>query len=97
MQEFPDAEVLGLDYSSGMLSAARRRVASNADLVHADAQCLPFELASVDVAVCTEPFHWYRDQRRAVAALAEVLRPGGQLVIASVAAVVESGESTVRG
>lgn len=95
-QEFPDAEVVGLDYSAGMLGKARHRVGSSADLVHADAQYLPFRSASVDVVVCTESFHWYGDQRRAVAALAEVLRPGGQLVVASIAAVTDVGESVVR-
>ena len=93
--EFPEAEVVGLDYSAGMLDETRDRVGGSADLVHADAQYLPFRSASIDVAVCTESFHWYGDQRRALAALATVLRPGGQLVIASIAAVTDIGESTV--
>jgi ubiquinone/menaquinone biosynthesis C-methylase UbiE len=95
-EEFPDAEVVGLDYSAGMLAEASHRVGTCANLVRADAQYLPFRSASVDVVVCTESFHWYRDQQRALAALAAVLRPGGQLVIASISAITDIGESAVR-
>lgn len=95
-EQFPDAEVVGIDYSVGMLDEASDRVGIRADLVRADAQYLPFRSASADVVVCTESFHWYDDQRRALAEIAAVLRPGGQLVIASIAAVTDVGESAVR-
>jgi ubiquinone/menaquinone biosynthesis C-methylase UbiE len=95
-ERFPDAEVVGVDYSAGMLGEASHRVEGSANLVRADALYLPFRSASADVAVCTESFHWYRDQRRALAGLATILRPGGQLVIASIAAVTDVGESAVR-
>jgi len=95
-EQFPDAEVVGIDYSAGMLGEASERVGNRANLVRADAQLLPFRSASADVVVCTESFHWYGDQRRALEELAAVLRPGGQLVIASIAAVTDVGESAVR-
>jgi len=95
-EQFPDAEVVGIDYSAGMLVEASDRVGNRANLVRADAQHLPFRSASADVVVCTESFHWYGDQRRALEELAAVLRPGGQLVIASIAAVTDVGESAVR-
>lgn len=95
-EQYPDAEIVGLDASAGMLGEARERLGTRADLVRADAQFLPFAPASADVVVCTESFHWYGDQRRALTALAEVLRPGGQLVIASIAAVTDIGESVVQ-
>ncbi len=94
--EFPDAEVVGFDYSAGMLGEASHRVESSAGLVRADAHYLPFRPASADVVVCTESFHWYRDQRRALASLSAILRPGGQLVIASIAAVTDIGELAVQ-
>jgi len=95
-EQFPDAEIVGIDYSIGMLGEAGNRVGNRANLVRADAQCLPFRSASADVVVCTESFHWYGDQRRALAELAAVIRPGGQLVIASIAAVTGVGESAAR-
>jgi ubiquinone/menaquinone biosynthesis C-methylase UbiE len=79
-ERFPDAEVVGVDYSAGMLGEASHRVEGSANLVRADALYLPFRSASADVAVCTESFHWYSDQRRALAGLATILRPGGQPV-----------------
>lgn len=96
VQRFPDAQVIGIDYSAGMLDEAAQRLERRADLVQADAQHLPFVSASVDVVVCTESFHWYPDQPRALASLADVLRPGGTLMIASIAAVTTLGESALR-
>jgi ubiquinone/menaquinone biosynthesis C-methylase UbiE len=95
-ERFPDAEVVGLDYSAGMLGEAARRVDGRADLVRADALHLPFGSAVADVVVCTESFHWYIDQQRAIDNVASVLRPGGRLVIASIAAVTGIGEFATR-
>jgi len=92
---FPDADIVGVDYSSGMLGEASLRVGSAAQLVRADATELPLRAAAADIVVCTESFHWYPDQRRTLASLAKILRPGGQLVIASIAAVTGLGESAV--
>jgi ubiquinone/menaquinone biosynthesis C-methylase UbiE len=95
-ERFPDASVVGVDYSAGMLGEARTRLGPDSMLVRADAQQLPFRSTSVDVVVCTESFHWYRDQHGALAGLAGILRPGGRLVIASIASVTEVGESALR-
>ena len=93
VQRFPGADVVGVDYSSGMLSEAGPRVGHAAHLVRADATELPLRAATADVVVCTESFHWYPDQLRTLASLATVIRPGGQLLIASIAAVTALGES----
>jgi ubiquinone/menaquinone biosynthesis C-methylase UbiE len=95
-ERFPDAAVVGIDYSAGMLTEAAKRVESNAVLVQADAQLLPFRSASADVVVCTESFHWYRDQQLALAGLAAILRTGGRLVIASIATFTDVGQTTLR-
>jgi len=76
-EKFPDAEVVGLDYSAGMPGQASHRFGSSANLVRADAQYLPFRSASADVVVCAESFHWYGDQRRALAALARPFARAG--------------------
>jgi ubiquinone/menaquinone biosynthesis C-methylase UbiE len=94
--QYPDSQIVGVDYSNGMLGEASGRVGDGAQLVQADAQQLPLRAGSADVVVCTESFHWYPDQARAAAGLAELLRPGGQLLIASIAAVTDVGAVAVR-
>lgn len=95
-ERFHGAHVIGIDYSTGMLSEAALRVGARASLVQADAHELPLRAASVDVVVCTESFHWYRDQEQVVAGLAALMRPEGQLLIASIASVTNVGDSAVR-
>ncbi len=95
-ERFPDADVVGIDASAGMLREAAQRVGDSAHLVRADALTLPFSSACADVVVCTESFHWYQDQRRALAELAAVLRPGGRLLIASIAAISDVGETAAH-
>ena len=93
---FPDAEVVGVDYSPGMLDEASRRVRSpGRRLVLADAQQLPFAPASFDLATCTESFHWYPDQRSALGEIARVLTPGGRLIIVSVATLTRIGDEVI--
>jgi malonyl-CoA O-methyltransferase len=64
--------------------------------VRADAQRLPLASGSVDVIVCTESFHWYRDQEAAVAEIGRVLHSGGRLVIASIATVTGVADDALR-
>jgi len=96
MERYPDAQVVGVDYSNGMLSEAGDRIGAGVLLMQADAQQLPLRSGSADLVVCTESFHWFRDQAGAAAGLADLIRPGGQLVIASIAAVTDLGEFAVR-
>jgi ubiquinone/menaquinone biosynthesis C-methylase UbiE len=100
MRRFPDAEIVGVDVSDGMLTEAAgrlRQVGGDAQpLVRADALHLPFAASSVDLVVCTESFHWYPDQAAALAELARVLNPGGRLLIASIATVTGAGDRLLR-
>jgi ubiquinone/menaquinone biosynthesis C-methylase UbiE len=78
--EFKEAFVVGCDFSSGMLRrAARGRRGSN--WVRGNALQLPFADASWDVVVSTEAFHWFPDQRLALAEFFRVLEPGGRLLV----------------
>ena len=99
-RQFPSAFVVGIDLSPGMLGEAAERIDPDAGghcaLVRADAQALPLAPGSVDVVVCTESFHWYRDHYRTLDGLAGIIRPGGRLVIASIAAFTTAGEGMVR-
>ena len=100
IERFPDATVVAVDLSPGMLAKAADRLDSVGSeppaIVRADAQHLPFAPASIDVVVCTESFHWYRDQAEVLDGLAALLRPGGRLLIASVAMVTRLGDELVR-
>ena len=49
-----------------------------------DAGRLPFRRAAFDALVSTEAFHWFPDQRAALAEFRRVLRPGGRLLLAVV-------------
>lgn len=93
--EYPDADVIGLDYSSGMLANAHDR-APHAHLIHGDAGQLPLADSSIDVVCCSESFHWYPDQRRAAEDVARVLRPGGRFLLASIATVTGLGDDMLR-
>lgn len=93
-QQFPDAAAHGLDLSPGMLAEAMTRASGG--LVLGDAQALPFGTDSFDAVTCSESFHWYPDQRQSLREVAAVLRPGGQLLIASIAAATDVGDVAMR-
>lgn len=93
---FAAATIVGADLSPGMLNEAKRRRPSNVGLALADAMQLPLASSSIDVVTCSESFHWYPDQAAAVDELARVLRPGGRLLIASIAMTTEVGSRAVE-
>lgn len=92
---FADAELIGIDLSDGMLQKAAGRTPAG-EFVRANAQRLPLASASLDVVTCTESFHWYDDQEAAVAEMARLLRPGGRLVIASIATVTGFADEAIQ-
>jgi ubiquinone/menaquinone biosynthesis C-methylase UbiE len=100
IRRLPDANIVGVDLSHGMLTEAAGRLrevgADDRPLVRADALQLPFAASSVDLVVCTESFHRYPDQASALAELARVLNPGGRLLIASIATVTDAGDRLLR-
>jgi ubiquinone/menaquinone biosynthesis C-methylase UbiE len=78
-------QLTGIDFSPAMLSIARQRATALGrvpDLREADAQALPFPDARFDTAVCTFSPCAIPDDRRAVAEMGRVLRPGGLLLLA---------------
>ena len=81
--ELDGAHVVGCDFSRGMLAHGRGRD-RHAAWVCGDAGRLPFRDASFDAVVSTEAFHWFPDQRAALAEFRRVLRPGGRLLLALV-------------
>jgi ubiquinone/menaquinone biosynthesis C-methylase UbiE len=75
------AEGIGLDYSAGMLAAARREPSLQGRLCRGDAGRLPFRDAAFDKVICTNSFHHYPDHRSALREVRRVLKPGGLLVL----------------
>ena len=73
------ASVIAVDLSDGML---RSLAAQPLGRVAADAQALPLAAASVDVALAMHMLYHVPDPPWAVAELARVIRPDGQLVAA---------------
>ena len=94
---FPDAAVIGVDLSPGMLERATESgECDDAAFARADAQRLPLAAGTVDIVVCSESFHWYPDQPAALEGLHALLHPGGRLLIASIATLTGTGDDIVR-
>jgi ubiquinone/menaquinone biosynthesis C-methylase UbiE len=74
----------GIDLSPAMLEIARKKadeLGFDADLMEGNAQDLPFPDASFDTVVCTLSLCNIPDDRRAIAEMKRVLRPGGSLLL----------------
>ena len=81
----PDGQVVGVDFSPGMLKVAREKTRSfaNVDLVEADAGCLPFAAGSFDAVTCSHAFYELKGetQERALQEIVRVLRPSGAFLM----------------
>jgi ubiquinone/menaquinone biosynthesis C-methylase UbiE len=82
---YPDgAHLTGIELSAEMLTIARCRAAAlgrHIALVQGDAQALAFPDSSFDTVVCTFSLCSIPDDRKAVAEMKRVLRPGGELLL----------------
>lgn len=86
LPHYPDqVRLTGLEFSPKMLAVARRRardLGRPVELRVGDAQALDFADGSFDTVVCTFALCGIPDERRALAEMARVLRPGGLLLLA---------------
>lgn len=75
-------EVVGVDLSPGMIEEARRRCGGRGRFLVADlAEPLPLEPASVDGVTCSLMLHYLKDWTVPLRSFADVLRPGGWVVL----------------
>jgi ubiquinone/menaquinone biosynthesis C-methylase UbiE len=80
----PGIRLTGIEFSPAMLELARRQaqqLGRKVDLRLGDAQALELPDASFDTVVCTLSLCAIPDERRAVAEMQRVLRPGGRLLL----------------
>jgi ubiquinone/menaquinone biosynthesis C-methylase UbiE len=80
----PEARLTGIDFSPAMLAIARaeaNRLGRAVELREGDAQALDLPDACFDTVVCTLSLCAIPDDRRAVAEMHRVLRPGGRLLL----------------
>lgn len=87
---YPAAHVTGLDLSADMLAVARRRL-TNPSLLRANVYALPLASSSIDLVTSTISYHWYLEPHRALAELRRALRPGGRLILATLATLIFRG------
>ncbi len=73
---FPEARVVGVDFSPAMIAEARKRDGTF-EAVEAAATALPFDEASFDVVTSNLAYQWVEDLSRAVKEAFRVLRPEG--------------------
>jgi ubiquinone/menaquinone biosynthesis C-methylase UbiE len=82
---YPESiRLTGVDFSPAMLELARRqadRLGRHVDLRLGDAQALGLPDAGFDTVVCTFSLCAIPDERRAIAEMKRVLRPGGRLLL----------------
>jgi demethylmenaquinone methyltransferase / 2-methoxy-6-polyprenyl-1,4-benzoquinol methylase len=83
----PDGEVVGADFSEGMLARARAKAAAAPALAvrprfeWADALALPYPDDSFDAATVGFGVRNFEDLARGLAEMARVVRPGGHVVV----------------
>jgi ubiquinone/menaquinone biosynthesis C-methylase UbiE len=82
-RERPATDVVGCDFSAGMLSRAAGRC-HQVRWIRGDAGRLPFHDGTFDVVTSTEAFHWFPDQEAVLREVYRVLTPGGRFLLAMV-------------
>ncbi|HAZ43541.1 MAG TPA: methyltransferase type 11 [Cyanobacteria bacterium UBA11371] len=76
-----EGKVIGVDFSSGMLNQARRKIEElgwqNIELIEADAEYLNFDIESFDAIICGTAIVYFRDISAILRNWYRWLKPGG--------------------
>ena len=81
---FPQVKVWGVDLVDAMIRMGLgrwRSLTGDSAPVRGDSERLPFSDEAFDVVTCSNSFHHYPHQERAVAEMRRVLKPGGCLLL----------------
>jgi ubiquinone/menaquinone biosynthesis C-methylase UbiE len=82
--------VTGVDLGEPTLAVARSRASEEGaaiDFIQSDAGALPFEDEAFDVVLCQQGLQFFPDRGAALAEMRRVMKPGGQLAVATWAAI----------
>ncbi len=76
-------EVVGIDFSKGMLNVAKKKTVGcrNLDLLIADAEFLPFRKDAFDEIVCSRAFKFFPSPLSALNEGSRVLRKSGKIIL----------------
>lgn len=80
--------VVGVDPNDGMLTVARRK--PGVEWSTGVAEALPFEADTFDVVVSQFAMMFFEDREQSVQEMSRVLKPGGRVVIATWASLVDT-------
>jgi ubiquinone/menaquinone biosynthesis C-methylase UbiE len=88
-QQFPDAELVGVDPAPGMVRVAHavRAEGRHIAFVNGSVEDLPLVDAHFDLVLTTLSFHHWTDQQRGLGEIRRVLRGGGLFVLTDIVAV----------
>lgn len=76
------ADYVGLDLSVEMVKEAKKKNIKKAEFIEGSADNLPFSKKSFDIVTCSESFHHYPDENKAMREAYRVLKKGGYYVVA---------------
>lgn len=85
-EQAPDMKLTGTDIAPGMVSHASTKLGSRASILEASAERQPFSPASFDAVTIMLAFHHFPDKSLVLKNAAELLRPGGVLIVADLIA-----------
>lgn len=75
------AQYTGLDLSPEMIRMAKLKQIHGAEFVIGSADSLPFPDAAFDIVTCSQSFHHYPYQEKAMSEVLRVLKPGGLYIL----------------
>lgn len=82
-KRFPDAQIVGVDLSPGMIEKARSSSPKSIEWLTADAESLPFSSDTFDLVFSNLMIQWCQHPRTVLAHCHRLLKPEGRLAIST--------------